>query len=190
MRHLNQGRKLNRTSPHRRAMFRNMVTSLLIHERIMTTDAKAKELRRYADKLITLGKRGDLHARRQAFRLVRDHEALHKLFSDLGERFRGRPGGFTRITKIGRRRGDAAPMSVIELVEMATQHEAEKPTETKPAKRADKKATKEKPTEAKPAKRAENKAAKDKATTDKADRKATRSARTASSKKGSGQDGK
>jgi large subunit ribosomal protein L17 len=137
MRHLNKGRKLNRTSTHRHAMFRNMVTSLLRHERIMTTDAKAKELRRYADQLITLGKRGDLHARRQAFRLVRDAEVLHKLFADLGERFRGRPGGFTRIIKIGLRQGDAAPMSVIELVDMAV-----KPVEEKPAPKATKKAEK------------------------------------------------
>ncbi|MFH1809627.1 MAG: 50S ribosomal protein L17 [Pseudomonadota bacterium] len=116
MRHLKKGRKLNRNSSHRKAMFRNMVTSLFRHERIETTDAKAKELRRVAEKLITLGKRGDLHARRQAFTWVRDNEVLHKLFADLGERFRGRQGGYTRIIKIGQRRGDAAPISVIELV--------------------------------------------------------------------------
>jgi len=142
MRHLNKGRKLNRTSSHRLAMFRNMVTSLFRHERIMTTDAKAKELRRYADKLITLGKRGDLHARRQAFQLVRDEEVLRKLFSDLGERFRGRPGGFTRIIKIGMRQGDAAPMSVIELVDMAIKPVEEKST-AKATKRAEKKSAKE-----------------------------------------------
>ncbi len=116
MRHLKKGRKLNRNSTHRKAMFRNMVTSLLRHERIETTDAKAKELRRFAEKVITLGKRGDLHARRQAFTWVRDKEVLQKLFNDIGERYRSRPGGYTRVTKLGFRRGDAAPMSVIELV--------------------------------------------------------------------------
>ena len=121
MRHLKKGRKLNRNSSHRKAMFRNMVTSLLRHERIETTDAKAKELRRFAEKIITLGKKDTLHARRQAFTWVRDREVLHKLFSDLGERYRDRPGGYTRITKIGFRRGDAAPMSVIELVGATTQ---------------------------------------------------------------------
>lgn len=159
MRHLNKGRKLNRTSTHRLAMFRNMATSLLRHERIQTTDAKAKELRRYVDKLITLGKRGDLHARRQAFRLVRDPEVLHKLFADLGERFRGRPGGFTRIIKIGLRQGDAAPMSVIELVDMAVKPVEEKPA-AKPTKRADKKSAKE-PAAEEPKKSARSKAKKD-----------------------------
>lgn len=116
MRHLKKGRKLGRNSSHRKALWRNMVTSLFRHERIETTDAKAKELRRFAEKLITLGKRGDLHARRLAFRMIRDDEILTKLFSDLGERYRDRPGGYTRITKLGIRRGDAAPISVIELL--------------------------------------------------------------------------
>lgn len=116
MRHLKKGRKLGRNAPHRKAMLRNMVTSLFRHERIETTDAKAKEVRRMAEKLITLGKRGDLHARRLAFRHVREPLVLKKLFDDLGERFRGRPGGYTRITKIGFRRGDAAPVSIIELL--------------------------------------------------------------------------
>jgi len=116
MRHRKKGRKLNRNASHRTAMFRNMVTSLFRHERIETTDAKAKELRRFAEKLITLGKRGDLHARRLASRTVQDNEVLKKLFDDLGERYRGRPGGYTRITKLGIRRGDAAPTSVIELL--------------------------------------------------------------------------
>lgn len=125
MRHLKKGRKLNRNSSHRKAMFRNMVTSLLRHERIETTDAKAKELRRFAEKVITLGKRGDLHARRQAFTWVRDKEVLHKLFAEIGERYRSRPGGYTRVTKLGNRRGDAAPMSVIELVTDAAATEAD-----------------------------------------------------------------
>jgi large subunit ribosomal protein L17 len=96
---------------------RNMVTSLLEHERIETTDAKAKALRSLADRMITLGKRGDLHARRQALRVVRDKQVTAKLFGDLAERFRDRPGGYTRVIKLGNRVGDAAPVSIIELVE-------------------------------------------------------------------------
>jgi large subunit ribosomal protein L17 len=96
---------------------RNMVTSLLEHERIETTDAKAKALRSLADRMITLGKRGDLHARRQALRVVRDKQVTAKLFGDLAERFRDRPGGYTRVIKLGNRIGDAAPVSIIELVE-------------------------------------------------------------------------
>jgi large subunit ribosomal protein L17 len=94
-----------------------MVTSLLDQERIETTDAKAKELRRVADRMITLGKRGDLHARRRALSVIRSKEVTSKLFDDLANRFRERPGGYTRVLKVGRRTGDAAPMSIIELVE-------------------------------------------------------------------------
>jgi len=117
MRHLKSGRKLNRTSSHRKAMWSNMVTSLLLHERVHTTDAKAKELRRWADRMVTLGKRGTLHARRQALAFVRSRSVVAKLFDDIAPRFRDRPGGYTRITKLGARRGDAAPVSVIELTE-------------------------------------------------------------------------
>lgn len=117
MRHLKSGRKLNRTSEHRRAMFRNMVTSLFLHERVQTTDAKAKELRRWADRMVSLGKRGTLHARRQALAFVRSRLVVKKLFDEIGPRFRDRPGGYTRITKIGTRRGDAAALSVIELTQ-------------------------------------------------------------------------
>jgi len=116
MRHLNSGRKLGRTSAHRTALFRNMATSLFRHERIETTDAKAKELRSFAEKLITLAKRGDLHARRQAYADIRDQEVLAKLFGDIGPRFKARNGGYTRITKSRIRRGDNAPISIIELV--------------------------------------------------------------------------
>lgn len=116
MRHLNSGRKLGRTSAHRTALFRNMATSLFRHERIETTDAKAKELRRFAEQLITLAKRGDLHARRQAFADIRDLEVLAKLFGDIGPRFKTRPGGYTRIIKSRIRKGDNAPISIIELV--------------------------------------------------------------------------
>jgi len=116
MRHLNSGRKLGRTTEHRTALFRNMATSLFRHERIETTDDKAKELRSFAEKLITLAKRGDLHARRQAFQDIRDQEVLAKLFGDIGPRFKARNGGYTRIVKSRIRRGDNAPISIIELV--------------------------------------------------------------------------
>ena len=116
MRHLNSGRKLGRTTEHRTALFRNMATSLFRYERIETTDAKAKELRSFAEKLITLAKRGDLHARRQAYQDIRDQEVLAKLFGDIGPRFKTRSGGYTRIVKSRIRHGDNAPLSIIELV--------------------------------------------------------------------------
>ena len=116
MRHRKSGLKLNRTSSHRDAMFRNMVTSLFKHERIRTTDAKAKGLRRWADHLITLAKRGDLHARRQALSIIREKNVVYKLFDEAVERFGTVSGGYTRIIKIGRRPGDAAPISMIELI--------------------------------------------------------------------------
>lgn len=137
MRHAKRGGKLSRTSAHRSAMLRNMVTSLIDHERVETTDAKAKELRRIADRMITLGKRGDLHARRQALSVIRSRETTAKLFDVLAERFRERPGGYTRVLKTRNRPGDAAPMSIVELVEAM-----EPPA---PAKKASKKkATKKK----------------------------------------------
>ena len=117
MRHRKQGRKLNRTQSHRKAMFMNMSVSLLIHEQIVTTLPKAKELRAVVDKLITLGKRGGLHARRQAAAQLQDSDAVQKLFSTLGERYKERPGGYTRVMKAGFRYGDNAPMAVIELVD-------------------------------------------------------------------------
>jgi large subunit ribosomal protein L17 len=98
-------------------MLRNLVTSLLDHERVETTDAKAKEVRRLADRMITLGKRGDLHARRQALSVIRRREITAKVFEDLAERYRERPGGYTRVLKTRRRVGDAAPLSIVELVE-------------------------------------------------------------------------
>lgn len=116
MRHLNSGRKLSRNSSHRWAMMRNMVTSLLREEKIQTTDPKAKELRRWVDRMITLGKEGSLHARRQALAIIQDKTVVHKLFETIAARFKDRPGGYTRIIKIGRRHGDAAPVSLIELV--------------------------------------------------------------------------
>jgi large subunit ribosomal protein L17 len=116
MRHLKSGRKLNRSSSHRWALMRNLVTSLLRDERIRTTDPKAKELRRWVDRVITLGKEGSLHARRQALAIVQDKSIVRKLFETIAPRFRSRPGGYTRIVKIGWRRGDAAPISLIELM--------------------------------------------------------------------------
>jgi large subunit ribosomal protein L17 len=117
MRHNKSGRQLGRNGSHRRADFRNLVTSLFEHGKIQTTDAKAKEVRRIAEKLITLGKRGDLHARRQALAYVRKRDVVAKLFSELSEKFAQRPGGYTRILKLGVRRGDCAPVSVLELVQ-------------------------------------------------------------------------
>jgi len=116
MRHLKSGRKLNRSSSHRWALMRNLITSLLRNEKIRTTDPKAKELRRWTDRVITLGKQGSLHARRQALGIVQDKAVVRKLFDTLATRFKDRPGGYTRIIKIGWRRGDAAPVSLIELV--------------------------------------------------------------------------
>src|SRR5687768_8474760 len=113
MRHAIKGRKLNRTSAHRKAMLANMVTSLFRHERIRTTHPKAKEARRMAEKLITRAKDDSLHARRMVFTLIRDNEVLGKLFAELAPRFKTRPGGYTRILKIGRRAGDNAPMSIL-----------------------------------------------------------------------------
>ena len=116
MRHRKAGRKLNRTMAHRQMMLRNMVTSLFRHERISTTLPKAKEVRRLADRLITLGKRGDLSARRQALRVINDKGVVKKLFEEIAPRYRDRSGGYTHLYRVGFRRGDGAPMSVIELV--------------------------------------------------------------------------
>jgi len=117
MRHGIRGRKFSRTRSHRRAMFANLATSLLKHEQIVTTLAKAKDLRPYTEKLISLGKRGDLHARRQAVASLGDEKVAKKLFEVLGPRYADRPGGYIRILKAGYRYGDAAPMAVIELVD-------------------------------------------------------------------------
>ncbi len=116
MRHMKAGRKLGRTSSHRKAMMRNLVTSLMEHEKVTTTDAKAKELRGVADKMITLGKRGTLHARRQALSFIRDNSITKKVFEELSPRYTERAGGYTRIVKIGNRAGDNAPISIIELM--------------------------------------------------------------------------
>ncbi|HAT85111.1 50S ribosomal protein L17 [Cohaesibacter gelatinilyticus] len=117
MRHGKSGRKLNRTASHRKAMFANMAAALIKHEQIVTTLPKAKELRPIADKLITLAKKGDLHARRQAISKIRDKDMVKKLFEVLGSRYAERNGGYTRVLKAGFRYGDNAPMAVIELVD-------------------------------------------------------------------------
>jgi large subunit ribosomal protein L17 len=132
MRHRKVGLKLNRTQSHRSAMFRNMVTSLFKHDRIRTTGAKAKELRRWADHIITLAKRGDLHARRQALAIVREKDVVHKLFENAAERFGEISGGYTRVVKLGTRPGDAAPVALVELV--VSQDTKKKKTKKKKAK--------------------------------------------------------
>jgi len=127
MRHLNQGRKLNRTSAHRKALFKNLVLALIRHGRIRTTDAKAKELRRFADRMVTLGKQNDLAARRRAFAFIQSHEAVQKLFNEIAPRFKERNGGYTRVVKFGFRRGDAASLSIIEFTGSEEQTKAKKP---------------------------------------------------------------
>ena len=121
MRHARSGRKLNRTASHRKAMFANMAVALIKHEQIKTTLPKAKDLRRVVDRLITLGKRGGLHARRQALATLRDNTIAAKLFDELGPRYKDRQGGYTRVIKAGFRYGDMAPMAMIELVDRDTE---------------------------------------------------------------------
>lgn len=126
MRHRKAGRPLGRNSSHRRALFRNLVTSFLRYERIETTEAKAKEIRSIADQMITLGKRGDLHARRQAAAYILDREVVSHLFSDVAPRFSSKEGGYTRLIKTRVRHGDGAPMVIVELTEIKKTEKAEK----------------------------------------------------------------
>ena len=128
MRHRVAGRKLSRHSRHRELMFRNMLVSLLQHERIKTTLAKGKELRRWADRIISLGKQGTLHARRRAFDLLRDRGTIQKLFDQIVPKFKDREGGYTRIYKLGWRQGDGAPLSLVELATYAPAEEKKKST--------------------------------------------------------------
>lgn len=163
MRHRLDYRKLGRTRPHRLSLLRNLATSLFEHEKIVTTLPKAKELRRVAEKMITLGKRGDLHARRQVLAVVKNESVVKRLFDTISPRYQDRPGGYTRIIKLNQRVGDAAPMAAIELVE-ALKDRVEKPKKIK--KPAVKAAPKEKPkakTEVPPAEEAPEKKAKPKA---------------------------
>jgi large subunit ribosomal protein L17 len=191
MRHLKTGRKLGRTTAHRKALFRNMVTALIRRERIRTTLAKAKELRSHVEKTITLGKKGTLHAKRLARKTVVEKEAFSKLFGLLSERYAKRSGGYTRIIKIGNRRGDDAPMAFIELVDRegeapATQAKTEKKAASKkaaakkPEKKAEAKPEKEKKTEKKAAKKTETK--KKPAEAKKADKKKTETKKAAPKK--------
>jgi large subunit ribosomal protein L17 len=131
MRHNNAGRRLGRSTPHRIAMLSNMVNSLLTHERIETTLPKAKEVRRLAEQVITLGKTNTVHSRRKAFSIVKDRTIVKKVFDVLGPRFANRPGGYTRILKIGFRHGDNAAMSIIELVERSPKEAAPEKEEKK-----------------------------------------------------------
>ena len=133
MRHRKAGLKLSRKTGHLNAMFRNLVTSLFKHDRIRTTDTKAKELRRWADHIVTLAKRGDLHARRQALAIVQETAVVHKLFEKAAERYGKNAGGYTRLVKIGPRPGDAADMTLVELIGS----EAEAKTKKKAKKKAD-----------------------------------------------------
>jgi large subunit ribosomal protein L17 len=141
MRHGVAGVKLGRSPAHRRALFRNLVTELLEHEVVRTTDAKAKELRRWGDRMITLGKQGTLHARRRAASLIRRQSVVKKLFDEIAPRFDGRSGGYTRVVKLGHRHGDAAPLSLVELVERAGE-KSEKAAPKKPQRRRDQKKSK------------------------------------------------
>ena len=155
MRHLKAGRKFGRTSAHRKALFRNLVGALIERERISTTLAKAKELRGKVERTITLGKKGTLHARRQAFKLAPQKEAVQKVFGALAGRYANRPGGYTRIIKIGPRRGDNAPMAFIELLDR--EGETPAPKEEAQKKTATKKETKPKVTEKKAVEKKESK---------------------------------
>jgi len=201
MRHRMRARNLGRTSAHRIAMYRNLVTSLLEHEHIETTDAKAKEVRRLADRMITLGKRGDLHARRRALRVIRTREVAAKVFGELAERYRTRPGGYTRVLKTRRRVGDSAAMSIVEMVEPLEAPKAEKKpkkaaarkkvaakatAEKKPAKKAaaKKTATKKKTAKKKTSKKKTAKKPTRKKTASKASKKKTTKSKTSRSKSG------
>jgi len=154
MRHKNIHKKFGREAQHRMAMLRNQVLSVITHERITTTDVKAKEVRKMVEKVITLAKKGDLHARRIAFKTVPNRPAISKLFGEIADRFKTRKGGYTRIMKVGNRHGDAAPMSILELIpgEGGAAEAAPTSEEPKAAKKA--KAPKaEAAAEAKPAKK-------------------------------------
>ncbi len=142
MRHLKSGRKLSRTSSHRKALFRNLAASLFYHESIKTTNPKALELRRVAERLITMAKSGGTHAMRHAFAILRDKGVVKKLFADIGARYDGVNGGYTRVLKLGPRKGDAAPMALIELT-----RKKEEKDQKKEAKKASKKAAPKKETE-------------------------------------------
>jgi large subunit ribosomal protein L17 len=135
MRHRVAGKKLGRSPSHRRALLRNLVTALLQYEAVQTTDAKAKELKRWGDRMITLGKAGTLHARRRAATVIQRAGVVKKLFDELGPRYASRPGGYTRVVKLGVRQGDAASVSLVELVDRPGTEGSEKSGKKKPARR-------------------------------------------------------
>lgn len=178
MRHRVDGRKLGRTSAHRKAMFSNMLVSLVLCDRIETTLPKAKELRRFADRLITLGKQKTLHARRRAASIIRNRHAVSKVFSELATRFEARKGGYTRIYRLGNRHGDSAPMAIIEYLPSArAEAQEEKSSHKKPkAKRAKAEAKPEKYAQAREqkAEKLDRKARKAAASKDRASRKTVR----------------
>ena len=178
MRHGKAGKKLGRTPSHRKAMFRNMVTSLLQHERIVTTEVKAKEIGRLTEKMITLGKRGDLHARRQAVAFIRSNEVVKRLFSEYAQRYAGREGGYTRVLKLEPRAGDNAPMALVELVDRPITEAKDKSPKSK-AKAKEKTAK-----EAKPKKEAKKEPkAKEKKTEEKAEKEDAKPKKKAPAKK-------
>ncbi len=183
MRHRVAGRKLSRHTQHRELMFRNMVISLLEHERIRTTLAKGKELRGWVDRIITLGKKGTLHAKRQAFALLRNHKIVKKLFDEIAPKLKGREGGYTRIYKMGWRQGDSAPLSLVELVTFAHPEEKKKSAVTKAKEALGKVAPKKKEKEAK---KEEEKEKKEKEKKEKKDKGAKKEKKV----KGSGETGK
>ncbi|OGP96115.1 MAG: 50S ribosomal protein L17 [Deltaproteobacteria bacterium RBG_16_47_11] len=171
MRHRVAGRKLSRPTQHRELMFRNMLVSLLTHERIKTTLPKAKALRSWADKIITLGKKGDLHARRRAFDLLRNRDTVKKLFEEIVPRFKGREGGYTRIYKLGWRHGDAAPLSLVELTTYAPPEQEKKKSAMKKAKEVLKKVVPRKRGKEEKAEKGEKKEGKKEASKDKPKKK-------------------
>ncbi len=132
MRHQKAGRKLGRDAAHRKALYANLTCALIEHGRIRTTEAKAKEVRPIAEQMITLGKRGDVHAHRQAVAFLRSKPAAHRLFAEVAPRFADRPGGYTRVVKIGQRQGDGAPMAYLELVDHVPRPRAPAPPEEQP----------------------------------------------------------
>jgi large subunit ribosomal protein L17 len=178
MRHRKAGKKLGRDSSHRKAMLRNMVTSLFRHEQLETTDAKAKQLKPAAEKMITLAKRGDLHARRQALAYIKDKAITHRLFEDLRDRYLDRQGGYVRVIKKGNRKGDSAPVSVIQLLpaeegKKKSKKKGRAPKSAGPAEPKKKKESKPKEEEKRDLKKKDNK---EKESGDKAQKKAKKTA--------------
>jgi large subunit ribosomal protein L17 len=181
MRHGKAGKKLGRTPSHRKAMFRNMVTSLLKHERIVTTEVKAKEIGRLTEKMITLGKRGDLHARRQAVAFIRSNEVVKRVFSEYAMRYASRDGGYTRVLKLEPRAGDNAPMALVELVDRPITESKEKSPKAK--EKAAKEAKPKKETKAKKESKDKSPKPKEKKAEEKSDKEEAKPKKKAPAKK-------